>query len=172
MIEGIIEFSIRRRWLVVLAAALLALWGIRSIAHIPIDAIPDVSENQVLVFTDWTGHAPREIEDQVTYPLALELQGLAGVRVVRSSSDVGYSLINVIFDDSVGWDAARRHVGDALTRRPQSAARRRPAPRSRRRRHGANLLVHARRRRLRSRPIARGARLVRPTAACRSPRRR
>src|SRR5262249_379467 len=67
-------------------------------------------------FTDWSGHGPREIEDQVTYPLALELQGLAGVRVVRSSSDVGYSMINVIFEDSVGWETARRNAGEALTR--------------------------------------------------------
>jgi Cu(I)/Ag(I) efflux system membrane protein CusA/SilA len=116
VIERIIEFSIRRRWVVLLAAAVLAALGIRSAVRLPIDAIPDVSENQVLVFTDWTGHGPREIEDQVTYPLALELQGMAGVRVVRSSSDVGYSLISVIFEDGAGWEASRRRVSEALTR--------------------------------------------------------
>jgi Cu(I)/Ag(I) efflux system membrane protein CusA/SilA len=116
MIERIIEFSIRRRWVVILAAVALAVWGIRSVYRTPVDAIPDLSENQVLVFTDWPGHGPREIEDQVTYPLALDLQGLAGVRVVRSSSDVGYSMISVIFEDGLGWDAARRHVGEALAR--------------------------------------------------------
>src|SRR6185436_8567045 len=113
MIERIIEFAIRRRWIVISAAVLLAVWGIRSAYNTPIDAIPDLSENQVIVFTDWPSHGPREIEDQVTYPLALELQGLAEVRVVRSSSDVGYSMINVIFEDGVGWESARRHVGDA-----------------------------------------------------------
>src|SRR5579864_328859 len=116
MIERIIAFSIRRRWLVILAALALAVWGIRSANRAPVDAIPDLSENQVIVFTDWPGHGPREIEDQVTYPLALELQGLAGVRVVRSSSDVGYSMIHVIFEDGAGWEAARRQVGDALAR--------------------------------------------------------
>src|SRR5262249_42507352 len=90
MIERIIEFSIRRRWLVVLAAAVLALWGVRAAYRTPVDAIPDLSENQVVVFTDWPGHGPREVEDQVTYPVALRLQGLGGVRVVRSSSDVGF----------------------------------------------------------------------------------
>jgi Cu(I)/Ag(I) efflux system membrane protein CusA/SilA len=114
MIERIIEFSIRRRWLVILAAAVLAVWGIRSAYRLPVDAIPDLSENQVLVFTEWPGHGPREIEDQVTYPLSQHLQGLAAVRVVRSSSDVGYSMINVIFDDSAGWEAARRQVSEGL----------------------------------------------------------
>src|SRR5262249_45158386 len=114
MIERIIEFSIRRRWIVILAAVVLAVWGIRSVYRTPVDAIPDLSENQVIVFTDWPGHSPREIEDQVTYPLALELKGLAGVRVVRSSSDVGYSMIHVIFEDSAGWEAARRQVSEVL----------------------------------------------------------
>jgi copper/silver efflux system protein len=116
VIERIIEFSIRRRWVVILAAVALAVWGIRSAYRIPIDAIPDLSENQVIVFTEWPGQGPREIEDQVTYPLTLELQGLAGVRVVRSSSDVGYSMISVIFEDGTGWEASRRCVSEALGR--------------------------------------------------------
>lgn len=116
MIERIIEFSIRRRWIVIGAAIALAVWGIRSVYRTPVDAIPDLSENQVIIFTDWPGHGPREIEDLVTYPLALELQGLADVRVVRSSSDVGYSMIHVIFEDGIAWDAARRNVGEALVR--------------------------------------------------------
>src|SRR5579871_2703894 len=115
MIERIIEFSIRRRAIVLLAAILLALWGARAAYRTPVDAIPDLSENQVIVFTDWQGHGPREIEDQITYPLALRLQGLAGVRVVRSSSNVGFSMISVIFQDAVGWDQARRRVGEAVT---------------------------------------------------------
>jgi Cu(I)/Ag(I) efflux system membrane protein CusA/SilA len=114
MIERVIEFSIRRRWAVILAAGVLAVWGTRAAYRTPVDAIPDLSENQVIVFTGWTGRGPREIEDQLTYPLALRLQGLAGVRVVRSSSDVGFSMISVIFEDGVGWEAARRQVGEAL----------------------------------------------------------
>ncbi len=116
MIERVIEFSIRRRWVVILAAVALAAWGIWAAFQTPVDAIPDLSENQTIVFTDWPGHGPREIEDQVTFPLALELKGLAGVRVVRSSSDVGFSMINVIFEDGVGWEAARRQVNEAMSR--------------------------------------------------------
>lgn len=116
MIDRVISFSVRRRWLVVLAALLLALWGARSAVRTPVDAIPDLSENQVIVFTEWPGHGPREIEDYLSYPLALELKGLAGVRVVRSSSDVGFSMISVIFEDGVGWDVARRQVGEVLAR--------------------------------------------------------
>ncbi len=114
MIERIIEFSIRNRVLVILAGFALALWGVYAVYHTPVDAIPDLSENQVLVFTEWPGHSPREIEDQVTYPLSLHLQGLAGVRVVRSSSEVNFSMISVIFEDAMEIRAARQQVGDRL----------------------------------------------------------
>ncbi len=120
MIDRVITFSVRRRWVVVAAAVVLAVWGAYSAARTPVDAIPDLSENQVVVFTEWPGHGPAEIEDQISYPLALELKGLDGVRVVRSSSDVGFSTVSVVFEDRVGWDAGRRQVGDALAR---SAAR-------------------------------------------------
>jgi Cu(I)/Ag(I) efflux system membrane protein CusA/SilA len=116
MIDRVLTFSIRHRWLIVLAGVLLAAWGIRSAYRTPIDAIPDLSENQVIVFTDWPGHGPREIEEQVSYPLALKLKGLAGVRVVRSSSDVGFSLISVILQEDANWEAARRQIGDVLSR--------------------------------------------------------
>jgi Cu(I)/Ag(I) efflux system membrane protein CusA/SilA len=116
MIDRVITFSVRRRWLVVLAAAGLAVWGARAAVRTPVDAIPDLSENQVLVFTEWAGRGPREVEDQVTYPLALELKGLDGVRVVRSSSDVGSSTVSVVFEDRVGWEAGRRQVEEVLAR--------------------------------------------------------
>src|SRR5438874_5352245 len=101
MIERIITFSIRNRVLVILAGFLLALWGVYAVYHTPMDAIPDLSENQVIVFTDWPGHSPQEIESQVTYPLSLQLQGLANVRVLRSSSDFNSSMISIIFEDGV-----------------------------------------------------------------------
>jgi Cu(I)/Ag(I) efflux system membrane protein CusA/SilA len=113
MIERVIEFSVRNRWLVIGAGLLLALGGVYAVAHTPVDAIPDLSENQVIVFTDWPGHSPPEIEDHVTYPLSLHLQGLPGVRVVRSSSDVNFSMISIIFEDGVDFTAAR----DAVARR-------------------------------------------------------
>src|SRR5437763_305217 len=99
MIDRVITFSVRRRWLVIAAAGLAAVWGAWAALRTPIDAIPDLSENQVIVFTDWPGRGPREIEDQVSYPLTLELKGLDGVRVVRSSSDVGFSLVSVVLED-------------------------------------------------------------------------
>jgi Cu(I)/Ag(I) efflux system membrane protein CusA/SilA len=116
MIDRIITFSIRNRSLVILAGLVLALWGVYAVYHTPMDAIPDLSENQVIVFTDWMGHSPREVEDQVTYPLALHLQGLAGVRTVRSSSDFNFSMINVIFEDDAGFYFARERVAERLAR--------------------------------------------------------
>src|SRR3984893_10486169 len=110
MIERVIEFSVRNRWLVIVAGLLLALGGAYAAYHTPVDAIPDLSENQVIVFTEWPGHSPSEIETQVTYPLTLQLQGLAGVRVVRSSSDVNFSMISVIFEDGVDFATARDEV--------------------------------------------------------------
>jgi len=108
MIDAIITFSIRNRAWVVGASLVLAVLGAWTAWETPVDAIPDLSENQVIVFTEWKGHGPREIEEQVTYPLTLGLRGLAGVRVVRSSSDVGFSMISVIFDDQADLGEGRR----------------------------------------------------------------
>src|SRR5580692_10504969 len=116
MIESIIEWSIRNRMLVILAAIALAVAGTRAMLTTPVDAIPDLSENQVIVFTDWMGRGPQEIEDQITYPLSVNLQGLAGVKVVRSSSDFNFSMINVILEDSVDFYFARQQVSERLSR--------------------------------------------------------
>ena len=83
-------------------------------SRVPVDAIPDLSENQVIVFADWEGRSPREVEDQVTYPLSVNLQGLAGVRSVRASSMFGFSLLTVIFDDKVDNYFARTRVLERL----------------------------------------------------------
>jgi Cu(I)/Ag(I) efflux system membrane protein CusA/SilA len=123
MIDAIISSSIRHRFLVIGASAALLILGVWACWLTPVDAIPDLSENQVIVFCDWKGHGPREVEDQLTYPLALGLQGIRGVRVVRSSSDVGFSMISVIFEDSVEFEEARRRVAERLARvRPQLPA--------------------------------------------------
>ncbi len=116
MIEAIITFSIRHRALVMGLGLALAVLGAFAAWETPVDAIPDLSENQVIVFTGWKGHGPREIEDQVTYPLSLGLRGLRGVRVVRSSSDVGFSMISVIFNDGISPAEARRRVADRIGR--------------------------------------------------------
>src|SRR5271155_478148 len=114
MIERIIEGSIRNRFLVLVIAGALTVCGIYAMLNTPVDAIPDLSENQVIVFTDWMGRSPREIEDQVTYPLSLKLQGLAGVKAVRSTSEFNYSMVTVIFEDSVGFYFARERVLEKL----------------------------------------------------------
>jgi Cu(I)/Ag(I) efflux system membrane protein CusA/SilA len=115
MIESLIEWSIRNRLVVILAAIAVGLAGIRALVTMPVDAIPDLSENQVIVFTDWMGRSPQEIEDQVTYPLSVNLQGLAGVKVVRSSSEFNFSMINIIFDDSTDYYFARQRVLERLS---------------------------------------------------------
>ena len=115
MIEKIIEFSIRNRFVVILSACAVIAWGVYCVIHTPVDAIPDLSENQVIVFTDWMGRSPREIEDQVTYPLSVNLQGLAGVKAVRASSEFNFSMIDIIFEDNVDFYFARQRVLERLT---------------------------------------------------------
>src|SRR5215468_5447238 len=99
MVQRLIELSLRNRLIVVLLAAGLLAWGIFSIQKNPIDAIPDLSENQVIVFTEWMGRSPQIIEDQVTYPLVTNLQGLPQVKYVRGTSMFGMSFVYVIFQD-------------------------------------------------------------------------
>ena len=114
MINWLIEVSLRNRFLVIAFFVLVGAWGYWALLTTPIDAIPDLSDNQVIVFTDWTGRSPQEVEDQITYPLTVSLQGLPGVRVVRSSSAFGFSMINVIFDDNVDLYFARSRVLERL----------------------------------------------------------
>lgn len=115
MIEGVIEFCCRNKFIVILAFVAVAAAGVWVLERTPVDAIPDLSENQVIVFTDWMGRSPKEIEDQITYPLSVNLQGLAGVKAVRSSSEFNFSMINIIFDDSVEFYFARTRVLERLS---------------------------------------------------------
>ncbi|MBN8625576.1 MAG: efflux RND transporter permease subunit [Planctomycetes bacterium] len=115
MIERLIESSIRNRFLVLILAAALTAAGVYAMLNTPVDAIPDLSENQVIVFTDWMGRSPREIEDQVTYPLSRKLQGLAGVKAVRSSSEFNFSMITIIFEDDIDFYFARQRVTEKLS---------------------------------------------------------
>ncbi|MGI8835187.1 MAG: efflux RND transporter permease subunit [Pyrinomonadaceae bacterium] len=114
MIHRLIEFCLKNRGLIVVLYLGLALWGYWALLRTPIDAIPDLSDNQVIVFTDWPGRSPQEVEDQLTYPLVTNLQGLAGVRVVRASSAFSFSMINIIFEDSVDLYWARTRVLERL----------------------------------------------------------
>jgi copper/silver efflux system protein len=114
LINWLIGASLRNRFIVVALFTLVGAWGYWALVTTPIDAIPDLSDNQVIVFTDWSGRSPQEVEDQITYPLTVSLQGLPGVRVVRSSSAFGFSMINVLFEDSVDLYFARSRVLERL----------------------------------------------------------
>ncbi len=118
MIDRLIAFAVHRRVWVLLIASLWAIAGVWAIWHTPMDAVPDISENQVIVFAEWAGHAPEEVEQHVTYPLSLSFQGMQGVRAVRGSSDVGYSMLHLIFDDNVSFNEARDRVREQLTAAP------------------------------------------------------
>ena len=114
MIEKIIEYSARNRIVVLMVFGLIIAWGGWSLYKTPVDAIPDLSDNQVIVFTDYPGRSPQVVEDQVTYPLAANLQGLPQVRAVRASSAFGFSMIYVIFDDKADIYWARTRVLERL----------------------------------------------------------
>ena len=114
MIERIIEYCVRNRFLVIVMVAALGVGGVYAAMHTPVDAIPDLSENQVIVFADWMGRSPQEVEDQVTFPLSTGLQGLAGVKDVRATSMFGFSLITIIFEDNVDTYFARTRVLERL----------------------------------------------------------
>ena len=115
MINRLIELSLRNRFIVTALFIALAGWGWWAVKATPIDAIPDLSDNQVIVFTDWPGHSPQEVEDQITYPMTVSLQGLAGVRVVRSQSAFGFSMIYAVFEDSVDLYFARARVLERMS---------------------------------------------------------
>src|SRR5919197_1217143 len=114
MINWLIEVSLRNRFLVIAFFLLLGAWGYWALLRTPVDAIPDLSDNQVIGFTDWPGRSPQEGEDQVTYPLVTNLQGLPGVRTVRASSAFSFSMINIIFEDNVDLYWARTRVLERL----------------------------------------------------------
>src|SRR5829696_467068 len=115
MINRLIDVALKNRFIVVVLYLGLAGWGWWALTSTPIDAIPDLSDNQVIVFTDWPGHSPQEVEDQVTYPLTTNLQGLAGVRVVRSQSAFSFSMIYVVFEDNVELYFARSRVLERMS---------------------------------------------------------
>jgi CzcA family heavy metal efflux pump len=114
MVENIISFSLRNRFIVLLFAIGIFTWGLFSVKTSKIDAIPDLSENQVIVFTEWMGRSPQIIEDQITYPLVTNLQGSPQVKYVRANSMFGMSFIYIIFEDYVDVYWARSRVLERL----------------------------------------------------------
>ena len=118
MVEKITRWCLANRFLVVAFYVAVVLAGLTAMWHTPVDAIPDLSENQVIVFTEWTGRSAQEVEDQITYPLSTALQGLAGVKTVRAASAFGFSMLTVIFEDRVDVYFARARILERLNSLP------------------------------------------------------
>lgn len=114
MVHKLIDWSIHNRFIVLMLALGLFVWGVFAVKKNPVDAIPDLSENQVIVFTEWMGRSPQLIEDQITYPLVTNLQGIPKIKYVRGSSMFGMSFIYVIFDDDVDVYWARERVTERI----------------------------------------------------------
>jgi copper/silver efflux system protein len=114
MIEKIIEWSAHNRFLVILAYLVITGFGIYCVVNLPIDAIPDLSENQVIIFTEWMGRSPEVLENQVTFPIVSGLQGLPDVKAVRATSMFGMSFVFVIFKDNTDIYFARTRVLERL----------------------------------------------------------
>lgn len=114
MIERIIEASVRYRWAVLLAVAVLVAWSVDSMRRTPLDAIPDLSDPQVIVFAEWMGRSPGLVEAQITYPVVRALQSTPGVRTVRGYSMFGMSFVYAVFDDGVDLYWARNRVMEQM----------------------------------------------------------
>ena len=110
MINQIIEWSLRNRFLVLLATAAIIVAGVLSMLRTAVDAIPDLSDVQVIIQTDFKEQAPQIVEDQVTYPIASEMLKVPGARVVRGYSFFGLSMVYVIFEDGTDIYWARSRV--------------------------------------------------------------
>jgi copper/silver efflux system protein len=110
MIAKIIEYSSRNKFIVFLGVTFLAIWGIWALKNIPLDAIPDLSDTQVIIFTDWAGRSPDLVENQVTYPISSTLLAAPKVQAVRGFSFLGSSFIYVIFEEGTDIYWARSRV--------------------------------------------------------------
>jgi len=136
MIAAVIRASIANRVLVLLAAAGIALWGLWSLWRTPLDALPDLSDTQVIIRAQFPGKAPQLVEDQVTYPLTTALLSVPGATTVRGYSFFGDAFVYVLFDDDTDLYWARSRVLEYLNQvqvragRPQRRARPRPAARA------------------------------------------
>jgi Cu(I)/Ag(I) efflux system membrane protein CusA/SilA len=115
MIDFIIKWCLENRFLVVSAVLLLTAAGIWALQRTPIDAIPDIGELQVIVIADWPGRSPRDVEDQVTYPLTAKLMGIPRVKTIRGNSAFGFSLVNIIFEEGTDFYWARTRVLERIS---------------------------------------------------------
>jgi len=115
MLKGIIDFSLKNKFIVLLATVALVLGGVYSVRNIPLDAIPDLSDVQVIIYTEWPGQAPQIVQDQVTYPITTKMLSVPKARVVRGYSFYGFSFVYVIFADGTDPYWARSRVLEYLS---------------------------------------------------------
>jgi CzcA family heavy metal efflux pump len=114
MIKNLISWSIKNKWMVIIMYSCMIIYGIYSVYNTPVDAIPDLSENQVIIYTEWMGRNPQIIEDQITYPLTSNLQGIPKVKNIRGASMFGMSFVFIIFEDDADIYWARARVLERL----------------------------------------------------------
>ena len=115
MLQAVIDFSLKNKFLVLLATVLLIASGIHALRNIPLDAIPDLSDTQVIIYTEWAGQAPQIIQDQVTYPITSKMLSVPQAKVVRGYSFFGYSFVYIIFADGTDPYWARSRVLEYLS---------------------------------------------------------
>ncbi|MEC7182511.1 MAG: efflux RND transporter permease subunit, partial [Bdellovibrionota bacterium] len=115
MVQKVIEQAIRNRALVVIAFVLISFLSVFSLKTARIDAIPDIGENQQIVFTEWSGRSPKDIEEQLTYPLSIIMQGIPGVKSIRGTSAFGFSILYIIFKDDIDFYWSRSRVLEKIT---------------------------------------------------------
>src|SRR5580700_7735051 len=115
MIKGLVDFALNNRFLIVLATLLLLVWGAISFHNLPVEAYPDVANNYVQVITQWPGRAAEEVEQQVTTPLEIVMNGIPHLENLRSVSIFGLSSLSLIFDDESANDTNRQKVLERLS---------------------------------------------------------
>ena len=114
MLRALIRFSIREPLIMFCVTVVLVGFGWMSVRDVPIDAIPNIGENQVIIFTAWPGRSPKDVEDQVTYPLSVSMLAVPDAESVRGKSRFGYSFVQVAFKDSTDFYWARSRVAEQL----------------------------------------------------------
>src|SRR3990172_8179338 len=115
MVNGLIRWCLNNRFLVFLFTAIVSGLGYYCLVNTPVDAIPDIGEKQVIVVAEWPGRSPQDVEDQVTYPLTVSLQGTPGVKSIRSMSGFGFSMVFIIFRDDAEYYWARSRVLERMS---------------------------------------------------------
>src|ERR1700685_3266944 len=114
MIRGFVEYALKNRFIIMMVASLLLIWGAISFHNLPVEAYPDVANNYVQIITQWPGRAAEEVEQQVTVPIEIQMNGMPHVQHVRSASLAGLSVVNLIFDDDSDNDWDREKVNERV----------------------------------------------------------